>query len=120
VVEQRSSLECRDHSRQQAQDAGEQQGGHGQLQGRREERGELGPHAGARTQGFAKIAVGELAHIVQVLGVQRLVKAKAFHCLCMHLGVDAPFAHHDFDGVAGNHANQRKRQQRDAEEGGDQ
>jgi len=86
MVEQRSSLQGRDHPRQQAQDTGEQQGGHGQLQGRREECGELGPHAGARAQGFAKVALGQLADVVQVLRIQRLVKAKAFHCLCVHLG----------------------------------
>jgi hypothetical protein len=88
MVEQRSSLECRDHPGQQAQDAGEQQGGHGQFQGRREERGELGPDALTRTQGFAEIAVGQLADVVQVLGIQRLVQAKAFHCLGVHFGVD--------------------------------
>ncbi len=74
----------------------------------------------AGTQGFAQVAVGELADVVQVLRIQRLVQAKAFHCLGVHLGVDPAFAHHDFDGVARDHANQRKRQQGDAEERGDQ
>ena len=120
MVEQGSSLECRDHPGQQAQDTGEQQGGHGQFQGRREKGGEFGPHAGTGTQRFAKVALGEFADIVQILRIQRLVKAKALHCLCVHLGVDSSFAHHDFDGVAGDHANQRKRQQRDAEKRGDQ
>ena len=57
--EQGSSLECRDHPGQQAQDTGEQQGGHGQFQGRREKGGEFGPHAGTGTQRFAKVALGE-------------------------------------------------------------
>ena len=75
---------------------------------------------GLAAAGVEEIALGELADIVQLLGIQRLVKAKAFHCLCVHLGVDAPLAHHDFDGVARDHANQRKREQRYAEKRGDQ
>ncbi len=120
MVEQGSSFECRDHPGQQAQNTGEQQRGHGQFQGRGEEGGELGPHAGASAQRFAKVALGELADVIQVLRIQRLVKAKALHCLGVHFGVNPSLAHHDFYGVAWNHANQRKGQQRDAEERGDQ
>jgi hypothetical protein len=60
VVEQRAALERGDHPGQQADDAGEQQGGKGQFQGRREQGGELVPDAFAGAQRFAEIALGSL------------------------------------------------------------
>ncbi|MNU74938.1 hypothetical protein D3C71_644510 [compost metagenome] len=74
MVEQGSSLECRDHPGQKAQDAGEQQGGHGQFQGRGEQGGEFAPHAFTGTQGFPEIAVGQFADVIQVLGIQGFVQ----------------------------------------------
>src|SRR3546814_3998148 len=47
---------------------------------------ELGPDAFTGTQRFAEIALGQFADVVQVLGIQRFVQAKAFHCLSVHFG----------------------------------
>jgi hypothetical protein len=64
--------------------------------------------------------LGELADVVEVLRIQRLVQAQALHGLGVHLRVDAALTHHHFHRVAGDQADQREGQQGDAEEGGDQ
>ncbi|SVJ74565.1 Uncharacterised protein [Klebsiella pneumoniae] len=120
VVEQRTAFQGGDHPGQQAEGAGEEHGGQGQFQGRREQGEEFVPDAFAGGQRFAEIALCQVAHVVQVLLVQRLVQAQAVQGLGMHLRIDATFAHHHFHRVAGNQADQREGEQRHAEEGGDQ
>ncbi|MNO74393.1 hypothetical protein D3C76_653900 [compost metagenome] len=120
MVEHRAALERRDHPGEQAEGAGKQHGGEGQLDGGREQGEEFVPDAFAGGQRFAEIALGQVADVVQVLLVQRLVEAEAVHGFGVHLRIDAPLAHHHFHRVAGDQADQREGQQGDAEEGRDQ
>ena len=50
----------------------------------------------------------QLADVVDVLLVQRLVQTQALHGLGVHFRVYPALTHHDFDRVAGDHANQGK------------
>ncbi|MNV87464.1 hypothetical protein D3C71_1815860 [compost metagenome] len=120
MVEQRAALERGHHPGDQAQAAGEQQGGEGQFDGRREQGEELVPDAGAGAQRLAQVAPCQLADVVEVLGVQRLVQAQALHGLGVHHRVDPALAHHHLHRVAGDHADQGEGQQGDPEKGGDQ
>ena len=56
------------------------------------------------------------ADVVDVLHRQGLVEPEAVHRGGMHGGIDAALAHHHFDGVARYQVNQRKREDRDADE----
>ncbi len=118
MVEQGSSSQGRDDTGQKSDDASEYQRRNRQFQGGREQRSEFGPHARARPQRFAQVAMGELADVIDVLRIKGLVQAKTFHGLGVHFRIDPAFTHHDFDRVARNQANQREGQQGDAEEGG--
>ncbi|MND77608.1 hypothetical protein D3C80_692930 [compost metagenome] len=120
MIEQRAALEGRDHPGEQANDAGKEQCRQGQLKGCREQCEELGPDAFTGTQRLAKIALGQLADIVQVLLWQWLVQTQALHGLGVHFRVNPAFAHHDFHRVTGYQPYERERQQGDAEKGRDQ
>ncbi|MCY1435882.1 hypothetical protein D9M71_519900 [compost metagenome] len=120
MIEQRAPLERSNHPCQQTEDAGKDQCADRQLKGGREKGEELVPNAFASAQRFAQVALGQLADVVDVLRVQRLVQAQPFHGLGVHLGVDPALAHHDFHRVARDQADQREGQQGDAEEGRDQ
>nr|GEV65417.1 hypothetical protein [Tanacetum cinerariifolium] len=84
----------------------------------REQRSEFGPHARARTQRFAQVAMGEFADVIDVLRIKGFVQAKTFHGLGVHFRIDPAFTHHDFHRVARNQTDQCEGQQGDAEEGG--
>ncbi len=62
--------------------------------------------------------MGELADVVDVLGIEWLVQTKTFHGLSVHFRIDPAFTHHDFDRVARNQTDQGEGQQGDAEESG--
>ncbi|MDR6355012.1 hypothetical protein Q3H58_001683 [Pseudomonas psychrotolerans] len=120
VVDDGPAPERGDDTGQHAEHGGEQHGRHCQFEGGGEQGGEFVPDADTAAQGFAEVAVGEVADVVEILLVQGLVEAQAVHGFGVHLRIDAAFAHHDFHRIAGNQADQGEGQQGDAEERRDQ
>ena len=116
MVHRGAAPEGGDDAGQHAEHRGEQHGRHREFQGGREQGQEFVPDPDAAAQGFAEVALGEIADVVEILLVQGLVEAQAVHGFGVHLRIDAAFAHHAFPRMPGDEADQGEGQQGDAKE----
>ncbi|MNT56943.1 hypothetical protein D3C72_1942820 [compost metagenome] len=115
MVEDGAALDRRHHAGQQATDGGEHQRAQRQFQRRREQGGEFAPHALLGFQRGAQVALEQVADVVEVLDIQRLIQTQTLHRRRVQGGVKRTLPHHHFDGIARDHADQAEGNQRDAE-----
>ena len=91
----------------------------GELDRRREQRGELAQHRLLRDHRLAEVAVEHAADVDAVLDEHRPVEPVFLEQRRVPRGVDAALARHGLDRIARHDPDQEEREQRHADEGRD-
>ena len=119
VVEHRVAAHRGDHSGGNADDEREHDRAGGELDRRREQRGELAQHGLLRDHRFAEVAVQHAADVDAVLDDHRPVEAIFLEQRRVSRGIDAALAGHGLDRIARHDPDEEECEQRHAEKGRD-
>ena len=119
VVEHRVAAHRGEHAGGNADDEREQDGADGELDRRREQRGELAQHGLLRDHRLAEVALQHAADVDAVLDEHRPVEPVLLEQRRVARGVDAALARHGLDRIARHDPDEEEREQRHAEKGRD-
>jgi hypothetical protein len=112
-----TGVQRRDDAGRQADHEREQHRADREFDRRREARHELAEHRLVRDRREAEIAVQRAPHVFGVLDRQRAIEPELVHEARVAGRVHAALARERLDRVAGQEADQREHEQRDADEG---
>ena len=119
VVEHRVALDRGDDPGRQPEEYRKEHGRERELDGRGEELRELGDHRRVGDEREPEVAAQHVAHVDEVLDVERAVEAVVVEELCVARGRDPALAREDLERVARHRVHEEKREQRDPDEGRD-